>query len=173
MIMKINKTIGFFVMIFIALNPTFAQTTKDLLNLVVQDIASGECKIELQRNMKPLCIGFDTDNVYSKDLQDITFNPFKGIWDSSQFDNVSNSNDYNILIARQDSNCYDNAQIWHCQLSSISYNSDSTLALIQYYKFIFQTDKNESGTVMYKVRNGVWVQHFVVESLIKRNSITD
>jgi hypothetical protein len=173
MIMKINKTIGFFVMIFIALNPTFAQTTKDLLNLVVQDIASGECKIELQRNMKPLCIGFDTDNVYSKDLQDIAFNPFKGIWDSSQFDNVSNSNDYNILIARQDSNCCDNAQIWHCQLSSISYNSDSTLALIQYYKFIFQTDKNESGTVMYKVRNGVWVQHFVVESLIKKNSITD
>jgi hypothetical protein len=170
--MKINKTIGFLVLIFIALNPTFAQTTKDLLNLVVRDIASGECKIELQRNMKPLCLGFDTDNVYSKDIKDITFSPFKGVWDSSQFDNVLKCDDYNILIARQDSNCYDNTQIWHCLLSSISYNSDSTLALIQYYKSIFRTDKNESGTVMYKIRNGVWVRHFVIEQSSIKNDIT-
>jgi len=58
MIMKVNRTIGFFILVFIALNPAFAQTTKDLLNLVVQDIASCEGNIELQRNMKPLCLGF-------------------------------------------------------------------------------------------------------------------
>jgi hypothetical protein len=170
--MKINKTIGFLVLIFIALNPTFAQTTKDLLNLVVRDIASGECKIELQRNMKPLCLGFDTDNVYSKDLHGITFSPFKGVWDSSQFDNVSKSDDYNLLIARQDSNCNKNTQIWHCLLSRVSYNSDSTIALIQYYKSIPRTDENEYGTVMYKVRNGVWVRHFVIGQSSKRNDIT-
>lgn len=171
--MKINKTIGFFVMIFIALNASFAQTSKDLLNLVVQDIAAGYCKIEIQRSMKPLCIGFYTDSVYSKELQDIMFGPFKGVWEPSQFDNVSKSDDYNILIVRQDSTCCNNRHIGHCLLSRISYNSDSTLALIQYDKSIFRTDENEYGTVMYKVRNGVWVRHFVVEQFSKRNSKTN
>jgi hypothetical protein len=170
--MKISRTIGILALLCLGLNRTPAQTTKDLMNLVMQDIAVGDRIIELQKNMKQFYLGFNSSEIYSKDLLSIKFSPFIESWDSSQFDYVSENNSYNILISRPDSNLIVNTKIWHCLLSRIFYNSDSTLALMQYSKSIPMTNEKESGTVLYKVRNGKWVRHFVIEGGSIKNSIT-
>ncbi len=170
--MKLTKTIGLIFGLYFIVYFSTAQTVKELLNTVLTDITEGDCNIELQKNMKPLCLGFDTTQIYYRDVKNIKLNPILGQWESEQFDNVKESNNYNILIKKTDSGCFDNDKIWHCFLSPISFNPDTTIALIQYYKSIALTPENESGTILYIVRNGKWTRHFVIEQTSVKNSIT-
>ena len=170
--MKLTKTIVLILALNFIVCFSTAQTVTELLDTVLTDITEGDCNIELQKNMKPLCLGFDTTQIYYNDVKNIKLNPILGQWQSGQFDNVTENNDYNILIKKPDSDCFGNDKIWHCFLSPISFNPDTTIALIQYYKSIALTTENESGTILYKKRNGKWTRHFVIEQGSAKNSIT-
>jgi hypothetical protein len=170
--MKLTKTIGLIFGLYFIVCFSTAQTVKELLNTVLTDITEGDCNIELQKNMKPLCLGFDTTQIYYRDVKNIRIHPVLGQWESAQFDNITENNQYNILIKKPGSDCFVNDKIWHCFLSPISFNSDTTIALIQYYKSIVFSPENESGTILYKVRNGKWTRHFVIDQRSAKNSIT-
>lgn len=170
--MKLTKTIGLIFGLYFIVCFSTAQTVKELLNTVLTDITEDDCNIELQKNMKPLCLGFETTQIYYNDAKTIKLNPVLETWKSEQFDNVMENNNYNILIKKENSDCLNNDKIWHCFLSPISFNSDTTIALIQYHKWIALTTENESGTILYKKRNGKWTRHFVIEQISAKNSIT-
>ena len=170
--MKHTKTIGLILILYFIACFSNAQTVTELLNTVMKDIMEGNCKIELQKNMKSLCLGFDTTKIYYNDAKTIKLNPVIGTWKSEQFENVIENTNHNILIKIEDTDCFNGDKIWHCLLAPISYNSDTTIALIQYHKSILFTKENESGTILYQVRNGKWTRHFVIEQISAKNSIT-
>jgi hypothetical protein len=170
--MNFTKTIGLILGLYFIVCCSTAQTVTELLNTVLTDITESDCNIEIQKNMKPLCLGFDTTQIYYNDVKDIKINPILGQWDSSQFDNIIENNKYNILIQKPDFDCFSKKRIWHCFLSPISFNSDTTIALIQYSKSIALSTVNESGTILYKKRNGSWTRHFVIDQVSLKNTIT-
>ncbi len=170
--MNTIRTIATIITLIVFVSPNIGQTTSELRNLVISEIMQGDCNLELQKKMKELCLAFDSTKNYYKDIQDIKINAVIGNWNPDQFENVVECNNYNILIKNKNLDCYDNKKHWHCLLSPISFNSDSTVALIQYYKFVKLTDQNESGTLLFKIRGERWTTHFVIESYSTHNTIT-
>ncbi len=166
------RIFGLIIGLFLSINFSFSQETKKLLNKFIYDLAEGDCKIELQKKTKELCLALDTTKDYYKSIKGIKINPYLGSWDSKTFDYVVEDNIYNIVIVRADSNCHKNEKVWHCLISQISYNSDSTIALIQYSKQIPLTDLNEFGTILYRLRNRKWTRDFVIEQLSFHNATT-
>lgn len=98
--------------LFLSINFSFSQETKELLNKFMYDLAEGDCRIELQKNTKELCLAFDTAKDYYKSIQGIRINPYLGSWNSKSFDYVVEDNNYNIVIARDDSSCHKNKKVW-------------------------------------------------------------
>ncbi len=166
------RTVVTIIALIVFVSSSIGQTTIELRNLMISEIMQGDCNLELQKKMKELCLAFDSTKNYYSDVKNIKINAIIGYWNSDQFDNVVESNNHNILIKNKNVDCYDNKKNWHCLLSPISFNSDSTVALIQYHKFLHTTNQNETGTLLFKIRGDKWTTHFVIDSYSIKSTIT-